>query len=95
MFVGAYLIKLYDPQIVFYAGHYDLIEVDIPPGCILNPIKPAALSCRTGTLQRTFDVLIGLLGQCTPGLMTAAGYSQSPYLYYSGYDDDGEWFTRE
>ena len=93
MFVGAYLIKLHDPQIVFNAGYYDLIEVNIPPGCLLNPIKPAALSCRTGTLQRTFDVLIGLLGQCTPGLMTAAGYSQSPYLYYSGYDDNGEWFT--
>ena len=93
MFVGAYLIKLYDPQIVFNAGYYDLIEVNIPPGCLLNPIKPAALSCRTGTLQRTFDVLIGLLGQCTPGLMTAAGYSQAPYLYYSGYDDNGEWFT--
>ena len=93
MFVGAYLIKLYDPHIVFNAGYYDLIEVNIPPGCLLNPIKPAALSCRTGTLQRTFDVLIGLLGQCTPGLMTAAGYSQAPYLYYSGYDDNGEWFT--
>lgn len=84
MFVGAYLIKIFDPQIVFNAGYYDLLEVHIPEGCLLRPRWPAALSCRTATLQRTFDVLIGLLGQRTPELMTAAGYSQSPCLFFNG-----------
>ena len=93
MFVGAYLIKIFDPQIVFNAGYYDLLEVHIPRGCLLRPIRPAALSCRTATLQRTFDVLIGLLGQRTPDLMTGAGYSQSPYLFYSGYDRKGDRFN--
>ena len=84
MFVGAYLIKIFDPQIVFNAGYYDLLEVHIPEGTLLRPRWPAALSCRTATLQRTFDVLIGLLGQRTPELMTAAGYSQSPCLFFTG-----------
>jgi N-methylhydantoinase B len=84
MFVGAYLIKIFDPQIVFNAGYYDLLEVHIPEGSLLRPRWPAALSCRTATLQRTFDVLIGLLGQRTPELMTAAGYSQSPMLFFNG-----------
>lgn len=93
MFVGAYLIKIYDPQIVFNAGYYDLIEVHVPEGCLLAPRWPAALSCRTATLQRTFDVLIGLLGQRSPNLMTAAGYSHSPSLYYTGYDQAGKRYT--
>ena len=84
MFVGTYMIKLFDPQILFNDGFYDLVDVNFPKGSILNPIRPAALGCRTVTLQREFDVLIGLLGQRAPKLMTAAGYSDAPLLYYWG-----------
>jgi len=92
MFAGSYLINIFDPQIVFNDGYYDLIDVHFPKGSLLNPIKPAALGCRTATLQRTFDVLIGLLGQRSPELMTAAGYSDAPELFFSGYDQEGKWF---
>ncbi len=93
MFVGAYLIKIFDPQIIFNAGYYDLIELNIPEGSLLRPRRPAALSCRNATLMRTFDVLIGLLGQRTPKLMTAAGYSYAPYMFYSGRDSMARIFT--
>jgi len=93
MFVGAYLIKIFDPQIIFNAGYYDLIELEIPEGSLLRPRRPAALSCRNATLMRTFDVLIGLLGQRTPKLMTAAGYSYAPYMFYSGRDAMAKLFT--
>ena len=89
MFVGTFMIKLFDPQILFNDGFYDLVEVNFPKGSILNPIHPAALGCRTVTLQREFDVLIGLLGQRAPKLMTAAGYSDAPLLYYWGKDKEG------
>ena len=34
----------------------------------------------------------GLLGQGAPEAMNAAGFSDSPHLFYAGYDDKGEWF---
>ena len=41
---------------------------------------------------RIFDVMGGLLGQSAPDAMNAAGFSDSPHLFYAGYDDRGEWF---
>lgn len=92
MFFGAFTINLFDPSILFNDGFYDLVEVRIPQGSILKPNFPAALSCRTHLLGRIFDVMGGLLGQGTPDAMSAAGFSDSPHLMYSGYDDKGEWF---
>lgn len=56
------------------------MDVRIPLGTLLNPIRPAALSCRTHLLGRTLDLLIGTLGQRQPKLMTAAGYSDSKHM---------------
>jgi N-methylhydantoinase B len=92
MFFGSFTINLVDPQIVFNDGFYDLVDVHIPAGSLLKPNFPAALSGRTHALGRIFDVMGGLLGQGAPEAMNAAGFSDSPHLFYSGYDDKGEWF---
>ena len=92
MFFGAFTINLFDPSILFNDGFYDLVDVRIPEGSILKPKFPAPLSCRTHLLGRIFDVMSGLLGQGSPDAMSGAGFSDSPHLMYSGYDDDGEWF---
>ena len=92
MFFGSFTINLVDPQILFNDGFYDLVEVRIPPGTLLKPNFPAALSGRTHALGRIFDVMGGLLGQGAPEAMNAAGFSDSPHLFYAGYDDQGEWF---
>jgi N-methylhydantoinase B len=92
MFAGIYMIMVFDPQILFNDGFYDLMEVRIPPGTLLKPLKPAALSCRTHALGRIFDILAGLLGQGNPDFMCGAGFSDSPHFMYSGYDKDGEWY---
>jgi N-methylhydantoinase B len=96
MFFGIYMIMVFDPQILFNDGFYDLIEVRIPEGSLLKPKFPAALSGRTHALGRIFDVLGGLLGQGTPEFLNAAGFSSSPHLFYSGWDNreasKGEWF---
>jgi N-methylhydantoinase B len=63
---------------------------------LLKPKFPAALSGRTHALGRIFDVLGGLLGQGFPDAINAAGFSDSPHLFYAGYDNregkNGEWF---
>jgi len=92
MFCGVYMIMVFDPQIMFNDGFYDLMEVRIPDGTLLKPKKPAALSCRTHALGRIFDVLGGLLGQGNPDFLCAAGFSDSPHFMYSGYDKNGEWY---
>jgi len=92
MFFGSFTINLVDPQILFNDGFYDLVDVRIPQGSLLKPNYPAALSGRTHALGRIFDVMGGLLGQGAPEAMNAAGFSDSPHLFYSGYDDNGEWF---
>ena len=92
MFFGIYMIMVFDPQILFNDGFYDLIDVRIPEGSLLKPVFPAALSGRTHALGRIFDILGGLLGQKTPEFLNAAGFSSSPHLFYSGLDAKGEWF---
>ena len=92
MFFGIYMIMVFDPQILFNDGYYDLIDVRIPEGSLLKPKFPAALSGRTHALGRLFDILAGLLGQKTPEFLCAAGFSSSPHLFYSGTGPDGEWF---
>jgi N-methylhydantoinase B len=92
MFFGAFTINLFDPQILFNDGFYDLVDVHIPEGCILKPKKPAALSCRTHMLGRIFDLMGGLLGQGAPDALNAAGFSDSPHFMYSGFNQEGEWY---
>jgi N-methylhydantoinase B len=92
MFFGSFTINMFDPQILFNDGFYDLVDVRIPQGTLLKPNYPAALSGRTHALGRIFDVMGALLGQGAPEALNAAGFSDSPHLFYSGYDDKGEWF---
>ncbi|MCY4239795.1 MAG: hydantoinase B/oxoprolinase family protein [Rhodospirillaceae bacterium] len=92
MFLGSFFINIFDPQILFNDGFYDLVDVRIPRGTILKPIRPAALSSRTHMLARIFDIMSGLLGQGSPDALCAAGFSDSPHFMYSGYDKEGEWY---
>ena len=97
MFFGSFTINVVDPHIVFNDGFYDLVEVNIPEGTLLKPKFPAAISGRTHALGRIFDILGALLGSGAPEqMLNAAGFSDSPHLFYAGYDKregkDGEWF---
>ncbi|MCH8882036.1 MAG: hydantoinase B/oxoprolinase family protein [SAR324 cluster bacterium] len=92
MFIGVYMIMVFDPQILFNDGFYDLIHVTMPKGSLVNPNFPAALGCRTHTLSRQFDVMGGALSKKAPELATAAGYGSSPHLLYNGFDRNGRFF---
>jgi len=92
MFFGSFTINLFDPHILFNDGFYELVDVRIPQGSLLKPKFPAALSGRTHAIGRIFDVMGGVLGQGAPDAMNAAGFSDSPHLFFSGYDKKGKWF---
>ncbi|MDE0727383.1 MAG: hydantoinase B/oxoprolinase family protein, partial [Alphaproteobacteria bacterium] len=92
MFIGVYMIMVFDPQILFNDGFYDLIHVTLPKGSLVQPDFPAPLGCRTHTLSRQFDVLGGALSHNAPDMATAAGYGSSPHFLYSGTGQDGRDF---
>ncbi len=92
MFIGVYMIMVFDPQILFNDGFYDLIHVSMPDGSLVHPKFPAALGCRTHALARQFDVLGGALSKNAPEMATAAGYGSSPHFLYSGTDQNGRTF---
>ncbi|KAJ6494693.1 5-oxoprolinase [Mycena vitilis] len=92
MFIGIYLVTVYDPRALVNDGFHDLVDLYIPQGTLLNPMRPAALSTRTHLLGRVMDLLSGLLGQKAPEFMTAGGFSDSPHFMYSGFRENGQWY---
>ena len=90
--IGVYLIMVYDPDILFNQGYYDLIDVVLPPKSLVQPEYPAPLSNRSHTLARKYDVISGALGQSTPELSTAASFGSSPHFLFSGNDGFGRFF---
>ena len=57
------------------AGSLGCIEVSAPPGCILNALRPAAVSARHAIGQMLPDVVLGCLEQVLPGRTPAEGAS--------------------
>jgi N-methylhydantoinase B len=92
MFCAQFMVNMFDPDILLNDGFFDLIDVEFPKGCMLNPVKPAALSGRTYALARIFDVLSGVFGKSNPDYLCAAGFSASPHIMFAGYDADDDWF---
>ncbi len=92
LFFGVYMIMAFDSSILFNDGYNEVFEVVLPSGSLLNPKFPAPLSNRLNVHTRLFDCISGALGQKAPDLSMAAGYGTSPYLVYSGSDDQGEYF---
>ncbi|KAL4894890.1 Hydantoinase/oxoprolinase-domain-containing protein [Aspergillus ambiguus] len=92
MFIGYYLIAAAAPGTVINDGFHDLIDVYIPEGSVLKPVRPAAISCRTHFLGRSMDIIQALIGQKNDAYVAAAGFSDSPHFFYSGYKPDGEWY---
>lgn len=68
------------------------MEVRIPEGSVLRPVRPAGLSCRTHLLGRVLDIIQALMGQRNKSYRAAAGFSDSPHFFYSGWKPNGEWF---
>lgn len=92
LFFGVYMIMAFDPKIMFNEGFYDLFEIIMPEGSLLNPRFPAALSNRLNTHTRFFDCQAGALGQRAPHLSMAAGYGTSPHFIFTGHDKNGKYF---
>jgi N-methylhydantoinase B len=92
MFTGVFLIMAFDPLLTFNDGYYDLFEVNLPKGTVVQPEFPAPLGNRLPTMARQFDVLQATFSKLIDGFSVAGSYGTSPNLVYAGTDADGNPF---
>ncbi|MFC6962579.1 hydantoinase B/oxoprolinase family protein [Halocatena marina] len=92
MFTGVFLIMAFDPLLTFNDGYYDLFEVNLPKGTVVQPEFPAALGNRLPLMARQFDVLQATFSKLIDGFSVAGSYGTSPNLVYAGVDSDGNQF---
>jgi N-methylhydantoinase B len=60
-----------DPELDANQGIEDLIDVIIPEGCLLRPVRPAPVSLRHLTMGRVDEVVQGILAQIFPEAIPA------------------------
>ena len=58
--------SLLDPEVPANAGYYRTIEVSAPPGCVVGPVPPAAIGCRSISASVLGDVIAAALSQALP-----------------------------
>ncbi|WP_336325641.1 hydantoinase B/oxoprolinase family protein [Halovenus sp. HT40] len=92
MFTGVFLIMAFDPLLTFNDGYYDLFEVNLPKGSVVQPEFPAALGNRLPMMARQFDVLQATFSKLIDGFSVAGSYGTSPNLVYAGTDSEGNDF---
>jgi N-methylhydantoinase B len=61
-----------DPTIPNNGGCFRAVDVVLPEGSLVNPRPPAPVSCRTATIKRIADTILGALVRAVPGRMPAA-----------------------
>lgn len=93
MFVGVFLIMAFDPALTFNDGYYDLFEVELPSGSVVQPEFPAALGNRLPLMARQFDILQATFSKALGDRFSVAGsYGTSPNFVYAGTDSEGSDF---
>ena len=92
MFTGVFLIMAFDPLLTFNDGYYDLFEVNLPEGTVVQPEFPAPLGNRLPLMARQFDVLQATFSKLIDGFSVAGSYGTSPNLVYAGTDSEGNDF---
>ena len=76
-------------------GTYRPIEVNVPPGTLINPDFPGPVSAYMDTGTRCFEVVCKALAQASPKNMIAAGDGSSNGLHYQGNDGDRRFINLE
>lgn len=81
------------PTLLNNEGCFEPIEVTAPPGCLLNPLYPAAVGARAITGHFLPTAIFGALSQAYPERMQAASAGCLWAMQYTGFDQRGERFT--
>ncbi len=75
-----------DPTIPNNAGCYRPVRVVLPPGSLVNPRPPAPVSCRTATIKRIADTILGAMVMALPDRIPAASSGTLLVMAFGGLD---------
>jgi N-methylhydantoinase B len=57
---------LLDPEVPANAGYYRTLKISAPAGCVVGPVPPAAIGCRSISASVLGDVIAAALSQALP-----------------------------
>jgi N-methylhydantoinase B len=75
-----------DPTIPNNGGCFRAIDAVLPEGSLVNPRPPAPVSCRTATIKRIADTILGALAKALPRRMPAASSGTLLVMAFGGTD---------
>ena len=75
-----------DPSIPNNGGCFRAVDAILPEGSLVNPRPPAPVSCRTATIKRIADTLLGALVRARPDRMPAANSGTLLVMAFGGQD---------
>ena len=58
--------SMLDPEVPANAGYYRTMTIEAPPGCVVGPVPPAAVGCRSISASVLGDVIAAALSQAMP-----------------------------
>ena len=73
-----------DPSVPNNGGCFRVVEAILPEGTIVNPRPPAPVSCRTATIKRIADTILGALVRARPERMPAASSGTLLVMAFGG-----------
>ncbi|MBI3977370.1 MAG: hydantoinase B/oxoprolinase family protein [Chloroflexi bacterium] len=77
------------PHLPYNSGFTRAIRVLVPPGTVLNPLPPAAVSARALPALRTVNAVVGALAQIVPHRMMAGDEGGNALITFAGQDAGG------
>ncbi len=77
-----------DPSIPNNGGCFRAVDVVLPEGSLVNPRPPAPVSCRTSTIKRIGDAILGALVRALPHRMPAANSGTLVVMAFGGRDPE-------
>lgn len=75
-----------DPSIPNNGGCFRAVDAVLPEGTVVNPRPPAPVSCRTATIKRIADTILGALVRARPERMPAANSGTLLVMAFGGQD---------
>jgi N-methylhydantoinase B len=75
-----------DPSIPNNGGCFRAVDAVLPEGTVVNPRPPSPVSCRTATIKRIADTILGALVRALPERMPAANSGTLLVMAFGGRD---------
>jgi N-methylhydantoinase B len=85
--------SLLDPEVPANAGYYRTLHITAPPGCIVGPVPPAAIGCRSISASVLGDVIAAAMSQALPDKALAGSGPHHLYVLSGTDPRTGKYFV--